>query len=449
MDAVLRCCIEPKFHCDVGLLKNHLKNIRLEKDRLCVAAGLHKDAVSGNASFIAALQAQGVTVQTKEGKRGPIPAIAKTDAFMQELLEDDNEVVQCLAAARLGVKSTLEEKRSERLIAISSLPWPNSASLMPIPLRYCGAHTWRLSGDWKINMQNLPSARTGSTVLRNALVAPPGHKVVVGDLAQIEARLVAWLCDCHLLKDEFKFKQDPYSQLASQIFDTPVDKQTMSGVARHIGKAGILGCGYGMGPNKFYESVLRQSRAALKPEQMEVLNAVWTPDLAERSVYAYRNRYWQVRNMWSKLDDAIRTVWVGKANAADRQFGPVVIGPGVVVGPGGREIRYPGAMCDEIGEYWWFSGGKPTKIYGASLLENIIQFLARVVIFDVAMRMKTKYGLRFIHQVHDEIVFIVPDDNVALAMTALQETMKVPPKWCWDLPLDCDVGSGQTYGDCK
>lgn len=452
MDAVLRCCIEPRFECDVDLLQGHLQNIRMEKQRLCDAAGLDRDRVSGNASFIAALEAQGVEIETKPGKRGPIPAIAKTDAFMQSLLEDERPEVQCLAAARLGVKSTLEERRSERLIAIAELPWLNGMPMMPIPLRYSGAHTWRLSGDWRINMQNLPSARAGDPVLRKALLAPPGHKVIVGDLAQIEARLVAWFCNCEGLIDEFKNKRDPYSRLAEQIFNHPVDKDTLGGVARHIGKAGILGCGYGMGPEKFYHSVLRQSRAALSKAQMEILNDIWTADLAANTVYAYRNRYSEVRAMWGYLNNALEGPWMGKIHAPPAVHHPIRIEHrddcGIVVGPGGREIRYPSPMVDQAGDIYWFSAGVPHKIYGAAFLENIIQFLARIVLFDIAMRLKSRYGLTFVHQVHDELVFIVPDDVVDAHKNNLMDEMQLPPSWCSDLALDCDVSYAQRYGDC-
>src|SRR5579859_1164803 len=407
MDSVLRCCIEPTFHCDIPLLERHLGDIRAKKTALCAAVGADKDAISGNLSFLELLKGQGVEIEYKEGKRGPIPATAKTDEFMTRLLEDERTEVQCLAAARLGVKSTLEEKRSERLISIASLPWPSSQSLMPIPLRYSGAHTWRLSGDWKINMQNLPSARMGDPVLRRSLLAPEGHKIVVGDLAQIEARLVAWFCRDQTLLTEFKEKRDPYSRLAEVIFGCAVDKTTANGLYRHIGKAGILGCGYGMGPDKFYSSVLRASRTQLKQEQMDALTEIWTPELARRSVYAYRGRYDKVKFMWSVLDEILGTAWLGVQGTAERQLGCIHIGHrdgfGYVRGPGNREIRYPKPLIRDS-EYWWNNAGMPQKIYGANLLENIIQFLARIVMFEIAMRLKSHWGLRFIHQVHDELV---------------------------------------------
>jgi DNA polymerase len=452
MDGVLRTCIEPVFHCDMALLGDHLANVRQEKDRLVSLVGASKEAVSGNASFVTMLQDAGIEIETKAGKKGPIPAIAKTDEFMQRLLEDERSEVQCLAAARLGVKSTLEESRCERLLRIASLPWPNAAPLMPIPLRYCGAHTMRLSGDWKINMQNLPSARMGNPILRKSLMAPPGHKILVGDLAQIEARLVAWFSGSKLLTNEFRHKLDPYSQLAGDIFGQPISKETMSGIARHIGKAGILGCGYGMGAEKFYKAVLAQSRAALTKEQMEQLNVVWTPDLAERSVRTYRRRYFEVKAMWSRLNDALQGAWLGKKGVAPVQLGPITIshrdGYGYIAGPDSREVRYPSPMVKD-NELWWFSAGVPHRIYGANLLENIIQFLARIILFEIAVRLKNTYGLRFIHQVHDELVFCVPDADVEHVADIVRTELRREPAWAAGLPLDCDIGWADRYGDCK
>src|SRR5208282_3763294 len=103
------------------------------------------------------LENLGVVVETKISDAGnEIPAVAKSDQFMKDLEEHEDPRVQAVVAARLGVKSTLEEKRCERLLAIARLPWQIAGlppGTMPIPLRYAGAHTHRLSGDWKINMQ--------------------------------------------------------------------------------------------------------------------------------------------------------------------------------------------------------------------------------------------------------------------------------------------------------
>ncbi len=53
------------------------------------------------------------------------------------------------------------------------------------------------------------------------------------------------------------------------------------------------------------------------------------------------------------------------------------------------------------------------------------------------------------HQVHDELVFIIPEAEVERSKAIIAEEMRWPPAWCADLPLDCEVSSGPTYGDCK
>src|SRR5262249_36581026 len=150
------------------------------------------------------------TIKTKISKTGRvIPAIAKTDAFMAELAQyqdaddDTNFRVQTLVNARLAHKSTIEETRSEKFAAVASLPWPNGQRMLPTPLRYGGAKTHRLSGEWKMNFQNLTRDATKSK-LRRSLISPPGYKIVAADSSQIEARLVAQLCGQSDLSEAFK-----------------------------------------------------------------------------------------------------------------------------------------------------------------------------------------------------------------------------------------------------
>ena len=101
------------------------------------------------------LEACGVEIEMKQSPSHPdklIPAFAKTDDFMEQLLNHEDPEVQALAAARLGHKSTLEETRGERMLSIANLPWMDflgQHNLMPIPLRYSAAHTHRLGGDGK------------------------------------------------------------------------------------------------------------------------------------------------------------------------------------------------------------------------------------------------------------------------------------------------------------
>ena len=157
-DLVLRCAVIPTLHADVPMLQRHLEDLRKRKQLLLNECGYDRAALMSTAQFCEALESLGVTVKTKISPTGrTIPAIAKTDGFMAELAEyqeaddDTNFRVQTLANARLAHKSTIEETRSEKFVAVASLPWPNGKPMLPMPLRYGGTKTHRLSGDWKMN----------------------------------------------------------------------------------------------------------------------------------------------------------------------------------------------------------------------------------------------------------------------------------------------------------
>jgi DNA polymerase I-like protein with 3'-5' exonuclease and polymerase domains len=141
-------------------------------------------------------------------------AFAKTDEEFKALLDHDDPLVQALVAARMGHKSTLEETRTERFINISRLHFPHyGENLFPIALKVAGAHTHRLSGDWRLNQQNLarPSRKRPRAMLRESIVTPEGYTIVAGDESQIEARVNAVFCGQWDLVDVFAKGGDPYS----------------------------------------------------------------------------------------------------------------------------------------------------------------------------------------------------------------------------------------------
>ena len=441
MDLVLRCAVEPVFEADLTLLHEHLNTVIHDKEVLIAATGADKAALMSTSEFTKLLEAQGVVIEYKTTNTGNvIPALAKSDDFMADLADHPNPAVQALVAARLGAKSTLEESRTRRLIAIASLPWPNGKHLLPIPLRYAGAHTHRLSGEWKINMQNLPSGRGGkSSALRQALLAPPGHKVIVADLGQIEARLTAWFCRAPILKDAFQNKKDPYVLLACEIFGRAVTKADT--LERFVGKAGILGLGFGLGKANFYI----KTGAGARNQGLD-LGEFWTQALADRTVATYRRVNREIPQMWDLLGQILRTAWVGRS--APVQLGPIEIGQGYVRGPGGLEMCYDECDQDQNGEFWYRYGKRKKKLYGAAFLENVIQFLARIIQMHAALRLD-KLGYRMRHTVHDELIFLIPDAEVDHAAAVIHQEMIRPPSWLPDIALTADVGVGKSYGSAK
>lgn len=464
MDRVMRCAVVPEFKVDTAMLTEHMADLKEQKAQLLIDAGAPTtmDApdradkleafakeLRSNVKFEAVLESKGVDIEYKQSLTDPerhIPAFAKTDDFMAALQVHDDPEVQALACARLGLRSTIEESRGKRILDIASLPWPvTCAGTLPVPLKYCAAHTHRLGGDWLINLQNLPAGRgTNKSKLRKALVAPDGKVVVVADKSQIECRINGWLCGQDDLLEIFAKRGDPYSVLASSIFEFLVDKNVHK-TERFIGKSGVLGLGFGCGAEKFFNMVVRAAR--ILGMDVKKLLEIWTPELAAKSVTTYRTLNSNIVQTWRRLGDILGTAWIG--NTGPVQFGPCIIGKGYVEGPLGLRMNYGNPRRDpETGEYWFDYAGRQHKLYGSKFLENIVQFLARIDTMCDALRISDR-GYRFVLQSHDELAWIVPADQAQACLAVALEEMRRPPSWAPRLPLDAEGNFGRSYGDAK
>jgi hypothetical protein len=278
-------------------------------------------------------------------------------------------------------------------------------------------------------------------------MAPPGHVVIAGDLKAIEATLVAWLAGATALLAEFsKPNGDPYSAFASLIFGIPIDrKKKEHAIHGFIGKTGVLGLGYQCGDEKFYNIVLMLARI-LGIDLSTVV--AWTPELAQKTVRTYRDRYWQIPQLWSRLQSATRAIWSNPQAVNTRiNIGPVTITYAEIEGPNGLSMKYKDPRLF-LGEYIYNYGWGTYKMYGGKMLENIIQFLAYIIIMNAALRLND-LGYRFVSQAHDELVFIVPIADEANAKAIIYRELTRRPSWGNDIPLEAEVKSGPTYGDCK
>ena len=433
MDLVLRCAVTPVLHADTALLEAHLTELRRRKAELLRESGYDKASLMSMVQFRTVLEGLGVEIKSKISPAGKwIPQFSKTDPFMTDLLHydkaidaDTNYQVQTLAAARLSQKSTIEETRTERFLNIARLPWGNGA-MLPVALRYGGAHTHRLSGEWKLNMQNLPRDKAKSK-LRQALVAPEQFKIVTADLAQIEARIVAVLCGEDKLVEAFRRGDDVYAQFATLVFNRVITKAKNPN-ERFLGKTAILGLGYGCGPDRYYQMVTTQAR-----QNNISLDGIFSEDIARSTVGKYRTLFSKISMAWRLLDSALARIINSPNDTQSRKWGPVTFRSGCIELPNRLFLRYQ---------------RNDPQLYGAKLLENIVQALARIVVMQAAVRL-AQQGLRFILQAHDELVFVVADDRVKESSEIISAEMIREPKWLPGLPLAVEIGVGQNYGEAK
>jgi DNA polymerase I-like protein with 3'-5' exonuclease and polymerase domains len=373
-------------------------------------------------------------------------AFAKTDEQFKELLEHPDQDVQTLVAARFGHKTTLEESRTERLINVANLNFPGRGTgFLPVPLKVPGAHTLRLSGDWKWNLQNLarPSRRRPRAMLRESIVTPEGYSLVVGDESQVEARGNALFCGQMDLVEEFRRNEDPYCNFGSKVFGRTITKADVG--ERFMSKTAVLSCGYGVGWLKYQASIRHLSK-----EQTGTA-IILADHEAMRHITMYRTDKYQIAAMWKYLNNVV----IPAMTRPDTDFmlGPVRVMFEKIVLPTGLCLHYRQLhKHPQTGDWWFIYGQRIKKLYGGKLLENIIQALCRVIVMQAALRLRksmAEIGSRAVLQAHDELGYLVPDEHVAQAKALLEVELRRPPVWWPAIPLNCEVGVGKSYGKAK
>lgn len=428
IDLTIRMFTEPVLELDRWPLVAHLAKVKNMKNQLLGKALITKENLMSNPQLAETLRSLGVEPPMKisptTGKE--TYAFAKNDEAFKALLEHDSPIVQAIVAARLGVKSTLEETRTERFIKIAE------RGVLPVPLRYYAAHTGRWGGDDKVNLQNLPR----KSPLKKAMMAPEGYTFIDCDSSQIEARTLAWLAGQQDLVDAFDRGEDVYKIMASSIYGIPVGEVTDD--QRFVGKTTILGCGYGMGAAKFQAQLLTFGVS------MEL-------DECKRIISVYRETYPKIPLLWREAGEALEAM-------ANNQTAPLgvadvltVCGADGIKLPNGLSLKYPNlryVMNDGKSEMVYDQKkGKatiPNRIYGGKLIENVCQALARIVIGEQMLMIARR--LRVVMTVHDAVGSIAPTEKAEEAREYVETCMRVRPKWAALLPLNCESKMGASYG---
>ena len=335
---------------------------------------------------------------------------------------------------RLGTKSTIEESRIARFIDIGA----RNKGLLPIPLKYYGAHTGRWAGSDKVNFQNLPSRDKKKKALKNAVVAPEGHVVINCDSSQIEARVLAWLAGQDELVEAFAQGKDVYSIFASKIYEREISKANP--VERFVGKTCILGLGYGTGALKLQHTLKTQPPGAdLTEEQCKDI------------VSLYRETNDKIIELWRDGDEVIADL-ASWGNTKPYYYGKhncLYISKEGVRLPNGLYIRYPELYLntdEDKSRYMYKSRKGPVSMWGGSLVENVVQALARIIVGEQMLKINERY--RVVLTVHDAAVIVVKKEELDAAMEYIIDVMSTPPDWAKGLPVACEAKHGESYGDC-
>lgn len=338
---------------------------------------------------------------------------------------------------------------------------------------YFGAHTGRDSGKSSTggantNMLNMPRKPIlqgdehvfgGKGVdIRGMYVARPGHKFVVYDYSQIEARFSLWLVDDMHMMDAMKREGNLYQANAVAMgWSVPGDKikKTKPGVYM-LAKKCTLALGYGMGATKFIDSC--------KSEGIELpsLPVEEWPELDRRVMFIIRNvarikgdpysernqakvgqllKSLQIVGDWRNANSKIVAKWREYEDVFKQR---IAAGKSTVAFrlPSGRVKRYfdPHLCKEETKEIddngvehpsfriaikaTTVRGNPATFFTGGNIMENIVQASCRDIMAYSAVEIERKHPTwRYVFSVYDEIVFEVPEQEAEEASAEIPRIM--------------------------
>jgi DNA polymerase I len=266
-----------------------------------------------------------------------------------------------------------------------------------------GANTGRLSSN-DPNLQNIPIRTEEGRKIRTAFIAEPGHVLLSVDYSQIELRLVAHIAGIESLKQAFARGIDIHAQTASEVFGVPLDK--MDPMTRRNAKAINFGIIYGI-------------------SSFGLARQIGTSQGEARSyIEAYFKRFPGIR---AYMDQTKRQAheW------------------GMVETLFGRRVHIPSIK----------DANPARRAFGERAAINApIQGTAADVIKRAMVRIQpalTRAGLkaRMLLQVHDELLFEVPEAEVEATTALVRDVMEgaAEPVVQLSVPLVADAGVGASW----
>lgn len=432
---------------------------------------------------------------------GRVPSVTKVANLRKWIIDegvevgpslDKNHVAQLLRRTDLppNVRRALEIRRDTGKSSLAKLPAflkrSDSSGLMLDNLMYHGAGTGRWAGRG-VQLHNLPRPSLGkrdvegaiglisqsarpadadddieflygatpsviSDCLRGCVIARDGKILRVADFANIEGRVNAWGGGQADKVALFAENGPVYERMASVIYGIPIEQVTKESMERFVGKQSELGCGYGMGWEKFMRSLY------------DDFGVVIAQELARLTIDKWRETNPKIVQWWYDLEEA--------AIAAMRTPGHVFTsGPvefycphatheraGFLLCrlPNGRLLYYRRPEIRNVKTPWGQEKEQLTymarnsftnkyerqKTYGGKLCENVVQAISRDLLADAMLRVE-RHGYPVVLTVHDEIVSEA--DRGHGSQEEFEQLMAHVPSWASGCPIHVEGFASLRY----
>ncbi len=268
-----------------------------------------------------------------------------------------------------------------------------------------GAATGRLSSN-DPNLQNIPIRTEEGRKIRTAFVAEPGHVLLSVDYSQIELRLVADIAGLETMRAAFRDGVDIHAQTASEVFGIPLDEMTPD--TRRKAKAINFGIIYGI--SGF--GLARQLGIA----QGE----------AQAYIDAYFERFPGIRDYMDAM----------KKRAHETGYVETRFGRKVHI----RAVREKNPAQRNFGE---------RAAINAPIQGTAADIIKRAMVRLPAALDRAGSNARMLLQVHDELLFEVPEDEVERTASLVREVMEgaAAPTLNLSVPLVADAGWGASWAE--
>lgn len=339
----------------------------------------------------------------------------------------------------------------------------DESGVLPFDLLYGGAHTLRWSGAGGLNLQNLRKAPLvvgeESLDVRALFIARPGCRLIVSDLAQIEARVALWFAKDWAMLNLIAKGVSIYEAYARQNLGWTggtLKKENKELYA--LSKAVVLGLGFGAGAEKFLTIAKTLADVDLTvndPEFVQKTERDGTPVVdadrkpvmisgrgteARRLVKQYRESNPGVTACWKRLDEGFRAS----------------CGSSFEIGlPSGRSLRYGAVrreprnvLNEETGKMerrWTHTadiGGRRFPLWGGVFFENLVQSTARDVLGEAMLKLEATPGIRVLFSVHDEVILECAPEITPELVT---EVMSHTPEWLRGCPIGAETAVVPCY----
>lgn len=253
------------------------------------------------------------------------------------------------------------------------------------------------------NLQNIPIRREEGRKIREAFMPEmEGWSYLSADYSQIELRLLAHLSQDHKLVDAFNHNKDIHASTAATVFDVPIEEVTKE--MRAGAKAVNFGIIYG--------------------QQAYGLSQELGIDMKEATAFIkkYFDRYPGVRDFIEGAKDKVR-----QKGYAETMFGRKRPIP---------EIHSTNGMIRAAAE----------RLAVNTPLQGTQADIIKIAMIQVQEALKEERIAHMVLQIHDELIFELPDENIPRATEIVQSIMENIA--VLSVPLTVNIDVGKNWGEC-